>query len=62
MQLHTNQGVIVVPEGAQVLVVVGARTPHVMALMDLYAPVYPLKGYAMSVSAKKVISSKAFEL
>mmetsp|Transcript_22149 Transcript_22149/g.47613 ORF Transcript_22149/g.47613 Transcript_22149/m.47613 type:complete len:555 (+) Transcript_22149:138-1802(+) len=60
-QLHTNRGVIVVPEGAQVLVAVGAWTPHVMALMDLYAPVYPLKGYAMSVSAKKVLSSKALE-
>mmetsp|Transcript_30228 Transcript_30228/g.61410 ORF Transcript_30228/g.61410 Transcript_30228/m.61410 type:complete len:190 (-) Transcript_30228:326-895(-) len=29
-----------------------------MALMDLYAPVYPLKGYAMSISAKDVLAAK----
>ena len=56
-QLHTNSGVIHVPKDAQVLVAAGAWTPHVTALMDLYAPVYPLKGYAMSVSAEKAIAS-----
>lgn len=31
------------------------------ALMDLYIPVYPLKGYAMSLSAKQVLSSTALK-
>lgn len=55
--LQTNRGVIKVDD-AQVLVAAGAWTPKITALMDLYAPVYPLKGYAMSVSAEKVLSSK----
>ena len=29
--------------------------------MDLYIPVYPLKGYAMSLSAKQVLSSTALK-
>jgi len=58
-RLQTNRGVIDVPMGAQVLVAAGAWTPHVMSLLDLYAPVYPLKGYAMSVSAAKVLSSSS---
>lgn len=57
-QLRTNRGFIDVPEEAQVLVAAGAWVPHIMALMDLYAPVYPLKGYAMSVSAKEALSAK----
>lgn len=55
-QLQTNRGVVEVGD-AQVLVAAGAWTPHICALMDLYAPVYPLKGYAMSISAKEVLSS-----
>ena len=57
-QLRTNRGVIDVPDDAQVLVAAGAWTPHVMALMDMYAPVYPLKGYAMSISAKEALATK----
>ena len=55
-QLRTNRGVIDVPKGAQVLNAAGAWVPHLMALMGIYAPVYPLKGYAMSVSAKDILS------
>lgn len=57
-QLLTNRGVIDVPDDAQVLIAAGAWTPHITALMDMYAPVYPLKGYAMSVSAENVLASK----
>ena len=56
-ELQTNHGVIGVPEDTQVLIAAGAWTPHITALMGLYAPVYPLKGYAMSVSADIVLSS-----
>ena len=49
------------PQDAQVLVAAGAWTPRIMALMDLYAPVYPLKGYAMSVSADEVLKSKVLK-
>lgn len=56
-KLHTNRGVIVVPEDAHVVVAAGAWTPHVLALMDLYAPVYPLTGYAMSISAQQVLAT-----
>lgn len=55
-QLQTNRGIVEVGD-AQVLVAAGAWTPHICALMGLYAPVYPLKGYAMSISAKEVLSS-----
>jgi hypothetical protein len=37
------------------VVVTGAWVPHVMSLMDHYAPVYPLKGYSMSVSANYIL-------
>ena len=56
-QIHTNRGVIDVPDDVHVVVAAGAWTPHVLALMDLYAPVYPLKGYAMSVSAKEALQA-----
>lgn len=56
-QLRTNCGVIDIPDDGEVLLAAGAWTPHVAALMGLYVPVYPLKGYAMSISAEKVLSS-----
>ncbi|CAB9517828.1 D-amino acid dehydrogenase [Seminavis robusta] len=56
-QLVTNRGVVHVPENTDVVVAAGAWVPHVLALLDLYAPVYPLKGYAMSVSAKDALAS-----
>lgn len=56
-KIQTNKGVITVPEDVHVVVAAGAWTPHVLALMDLYAPVYPLKGYALSVSAKQALAS-----
>jgi len=55
-QLKTNGGTINVPPGAQVLNAAGAWVPHIMALMGVYAPVYPLKGYALSVSAADVLA------
>lgn len=60
-QLQTNRGIIDIPDDAQVVVAAGAWTPHIASLMDLYAPVYPLKGYAMSVSAKEALSSLALK-
>jgi D-amino-acid dehydrogenase len=54
-ELKTNRGIIQVPENVKVVVAAGSWTPHVLALMDLYAPVYPLKGYAISVSAAEAI-------
>ena len=47
--LHTTAGVIKVNPKTQVLVAAGAWTPHLLSTIDLYAPVYPLKGYAMSL-------------
>jgi glycine/D-amino acid oxidase-like deaminating enzyme len=55
-QIQTNRGVIDVKD-AQVLIAAGAWTPHIAAMMGLYAPVYPLKGYAMSISAKEALAS-----
>ena len=55
-QLRTNRGYIDVPKGTQVLNAAGAWVPHIMALMGVYAPVYPLKGYAISVSARDILS------
>ena len=57
-QIQTNRGVINVPKDTQVLIAAGAWTSHIAALMDLYAPVYPLKGYAMSISADGALQSK----
>jgi glycine/D-amino acid oxidase-like deaminating enzyme len=54
-QLKTNNGIVNVPEDAKVVVAAGSWTPHILSLMNLYAPVYPLKGYAMSLSAKQVL-------
>ena len=56
-KIHTNRGVIEIKENVQVVVAAGAWTPHVLALMDLYAPVYPLKGYALSVSATEALQN-----
>jgi D-amino-acid dehydrogenase len=55
-QLRTNQGVIPIPDDVQVVVAAGAWTPRILAYMDLYVPVYPLKGYAMSVSASEALA------
>mmetsp|Transcript_43950 Transcript_43950/g.106556 ORF Transcript_43950/g.106556 Transcript_43950/m.106556 type:complete len:552 (-) Transcript_43950:141-1796(-) len=54
-RLHTNNGQIDVPEDSEILVAAGAWVPHILALLDLYCPVYPLKGYAMSMSANEVL-------
>jgi D-amino-acid dehydrogenase len=56
-KLHTNKGVVEVPKDVHVVVAAGAWSPHILAMMDVYAPVYPLKGYAMSVSAKEVLKA-----
>lgn len=61
-ELKTNRGVISVPEDVKVVVAAGSWTPHVLALMDLYVPVYPLKGYAMSVSATEALTSNTCKL
>jgi D-amino-acid dehydrogenase len=58
-EIRTNRGVIAIPDDVHVVVAAGAWTPHVLALMDLYAPVYPLKGYAMSVSAKEALQANS---
>jgi D-amino-acid dehydrogenase len=58
-QLHTNRGVIPIPDDVQVVVAAGAWTPRILAYMDLYVPVYPLKGYAMSVSASEALASSS---
>jgi len=57
-RIRTNRGVIDVPAGTKVVCAVGAWMPQLLALMDLYAPVYPLRGYAMSVSAKEALEKK----
>ena len=54
-KLRTNRGVIDIPDDVLIVVAAGSWTPHIMALLDLYAPVYPLKGYAMSVSANDAL-------
>jgi len=54
-KLHTNKGVMEIPDNAHIVVAAGAWTPHVLSLIDLYVPVYPLTGYAMSLSAKEVL-------
>lgn len=51
--LKTNHGVLPVEEEDHVVIAAGAWTPRILALMDLYVPVYPLKGYAISISAKQ---------
>ena len=56
-EIRTNRGVISLPDDVHVVVAAGAWTPHVLALMGMFAPVYPLKGYAMSVSAKEALKS-----
>jgi len=54
-EIKTTRGVISLPPNVHVVVAAGAWTPHVLALMGLYAPVYPLKGYALSVSAQDAL-------
>lgn len=54
-KLHTNRGVVDVPDDVKVVVTAGAWIPRILSLMGLYAPVYPLKGYAMSVSAAEAL-------
>lgn len=56
-QLQTNRGPITVAADTEVVVAAGAWIPHILALMGLYAPVYPLKGYAMSVSAEEALKT-----
>jgi len=59
-QLSTNRGVIDVGD-AEVLVAAGAWCPKITAHLGLYCPVYPLKGYAMSISAKQVLASTSLK-
>ena len=61
-QLRTNRGVMDIPAAAHVVVAAGSWTPQVLALLDLYAPVYPLKGYAMSVSVKDALQQSQLKL
>jgi D-amino-acid dehydrogenase len=60
--LKTNRGVISVPEDVKIVVAAGSWTPRILALMDLYVPVYPLRGYAMSVSATEALKSDTCQL
>ena len=60
-QLQTNRGVIDVSQDTQVLVAAGAWIPRILSSMDLYAPVYPLKGYCLSMNAEEVLSSKTIK-
>eukprot|EP00977_Amphora_coffeiformis_P000325 scaffold84_cov163-Amphora_coffeaeformis.AAC.19 len=57
--LHTTGGVLTVAPQTQVLIAAGAWTPHLLATADLYAPVYPLKGYALSLSASKILKQSS---
>lgn len=57
--IHTTAGVISVSPQTQVLAAVGAWLPHLLATCDLYAPVYPLKGYAMSLSASNILKQSS---
>jgi hypothetical protein len=61
VQLLTNNGVVSCKSGNSsfipVVVATGAWVPHLMALMNYYAPVYPLTGYAISVSAKEAMDA-----
>lgn len=50
VELLTDRGTIDV-KNKPVVVAAGAWTPQVLSLLDLYCPVYPLKGYAMSIAA-----------
>ncbi|KAG7340686.1 D-amino acid dehydrogenase small subunit [Nitzschia inconspicua] len=65
IELLTNRGTISCKSQSDnnnlvpIVVAAGAWVPHVMALMNYYAPVYPLTGYAMSVSAKEALQSSA---
>jgi D-amino-acid dehydrogenase len=56
-ELRTNRGVVAVPADVKVVIAAGTWTPHVLALMNLYAPVYPLKGYAMSVTVGEALKA-----
>lgn len=52
-QIQTNRGVIDISPDTQVVVAAGAWTSRILSFADLYVPVYPLTGYAISMSAKK---------
>jgi hypothetical protein len=63
VKLLTNHGIISCTRQSSknsfipVVVAAGAWVPHVMASMNFYAPVYPLTGYAISVSAKEALEA-----
>ena len=73
-QLHTNVGIISCmtdnddgdddnndkqkKRPIPVVVAAGAWIPQVLALMDMYVPVYPLKGYSMSINVKEALTLK----
>jgi hypothetical protein len=43
-QVHTSRGTLDVPVGVEVVVAAGSWTPLILRKLDLYCPVYPMKG------------------
>jgi glycine/D-amino acid oxidase-like deaminating enzyme len=43
-QVHTSRGTLDVPVGVEVVVTAGSWTPLILRKLDLYCPVYPMKG------------------
>jgi glycine/D-amino acid oxidase-like deaminating enzyme len=60
--IHTTAGMIKVAPHTQVVVTAGAWIPRILATCDLYVPVYPLKGYALSLSARQVLQESSSSL
>jgi hypothetical protein len=43
-QIHTSRGTLDIPSRVQVVVTAGSWTPIILRKLDLYCPVYPMKG------------------
>lgn len=58
-RIYTNRGTLNVPDGVEIVVCAGSWTPIILRKLDLYCPVYPMKGYNLIVDIDKAGLNKA---
>jgi hypothetical protein len=49
-QIHTSRGTLDIPSRVQVVVTAGSWTPIILRKLDLYCPVYPMKGTLLLIA------------
>ena len=55
--IHTTKGIIDIDDNTEVIIAAGSWTPKLLWLCGYFAPIYPMKGYSVSVDLPQVGSN-----